>query len=505
MNAFPEPKWFLDSQPREVQLEALRRSYYGFKTRGGKDEEAQPEWLRPTGPASGWGHYLEMRLGKTPTALNEFEMFMSDFGFENMIVFCPNTFKQGWVDEAAKSGSSVPFGLFETSRHKDAVNFTRQTNGRFGIAMNYESLQYEKAQQFLMDNVRPKTLLVADESIKIKNHASITTKVAISVSKNAGATRVLSGLPMTQGPQDLYPQFRFIRQQNGVNPFAFRNRFCKMGGFKNKKIVGVNEANTDELQRLIGMNTFVAKRKDWGDPTKPEYYVMNLALDPVQQKHYREIDKEFVTVLESGFEVTADQVITKLMKMQQISSGFVYTENGKAEEIMDPMKTPKILRLMEFIEDEVEGKIIVPYHYSKSGDNLLQALAQYNPAIIRSAGWMKTNGRNTDTEKTRFNNDPACRVMILQISAGKYGHDLSGIKGNRCGTMVFYENTYSLDDRGQIEMRNTTAFQDWTNVYLDFVASTVERRAVNAHIKKESLVEAVFGAYQDDKERIERT
>lgn len=117
---------------------------------------------------------------------------------------------------------------------------------------------------------------------------------------------------------------------------------------------------------------------------------------------------------------------------------------------------------------------------------------------------MHKNGRDVTSEKARFNNDPSCRAIIVQTTAGKYGHDLSGIKGNRCSTMVFYENTYSLDDRQQIEMRNTSAFQDWTNVYLDFVSSPVERRAIDAHTKKESLVTAVLGAYNDNKTRTER-
>jgi hypothetical protein len=67
--------------------------------------------------------------------------------------------------------------------------------------------------------------------------------------------------------------------------------------------------------------------------------------------------------------------------------------------------------------------------------------------------------------------------------------------------MIFYENTYSLDDRIQIEMRNTAAVQDWGNVYLDLVASPVEMNAINALAKKESIVSAVLGAYNLNKER----
>jgi len=171
---------------------------------------------------------------------------------------------------------------------------------------------------------------------------------------------------------------------------------------------------------------------------------------------------------------------------------------------VDPKKLPKLERLKEILSEEVPGKVVIPYHYSESGDLMLSELAAYNPAVIRSAEWMKSNGRDADSEKARFNGSKECRVILLQISAGKYGHDLSGVGGDRCATMVFYENTYSLDDRGQIEMRNTAAFQDWTNVYLDFVSSPVEMQAIKAHIQKEDMVTAVFGAYQENKQRIYR-
>jgi hypothetical protein len=503
---FPRPLWLLNSDPRPVQLEALRRAYYGYSQQQSIREtldETQPVQTRPTPtPAEGWGHYLEMRLGKTPLVLNEFMLFEQDYGFDRLVVLSPNTFKQGWVDEAEKSGFLLPFGTFETSKDQLAWQFAKSAKGRFAIAVNYEALQYDKAKEFLGEFVNSRTLLVADESIKLKNHESLTTKAALAISKAAGATRVLSGLPMTQGPQDLYPQLRFVRQLSGTNPYAFRNRFCKMGGFKNKKIVGA--INEEELTGLISSTAFVAKRKDWGKPGKAEYYTMGVELSPVQQKHYKEMDRDFVTMLSSGFEVTVDQVISKLLKLQQISSGFMYTENGHAEEIMDPFKTPKILRVLEFMREEAVGKVIVPYHYGKSGDILMEALAEYSPAVIRSGVWMKKNDRDVDAEKRRFNKDPKCRVMILQITSGKYGHDLSGVHGDRCGTMLFYENTYSLDDRGQIEMRNTASSQDWDNVYLDLVCSKIERAAIEAHIKKESLVTAILGAYHEEKVRIER-
>ncbi len=491
-------KWLIDCSPREVQQEAILRSFYGWKNRESKHEAPNPVKLRE-GPARGWGHFLEMRLGKTPTMLNEFCLFESEFGITKFVMFSPNSYKQAWVNEAKKFGLTIPFFPYETSRAKEAIKFLDENKSGFGLVVNYEALQYDSTKEILSQIINKDCVLGADESIKIKNHASITTKQALTYAKEAAFVRELTGCPMTQGPQDMYSQLRFVGALNGSNFYSFRNKYCVMGGFKNKQIKGVK--NEDDLRATINQSGFVAKRKDWGNPTTPEHYTVDIAMDPVQRKYYDEMDEEFVTFLEGGVEVSADLVISKMMKLQQISSGFVYMEDGSSIDLMPLEKTAKMKKLLELFE-ETDGKIIVPYHYSKSGDALMEVLKEYNPAAIRSKGWMKKNDRDVEEEKRRFNNDPSCRAIVLQISAGKYGHDLSGVEGNRCSHMFFYENTFSLDDRIQIEMRNTAASQDWQNIYMDFVSSPVEMKAITALAKKENVVNAVLGAYNDNKSRV---
>lgn len=494
----PRPEWLIGGEPREVQLEALRRSYYGYELRHHKDGDEQFQQIRRGFvPAKGWGQLLEMRLGKTPLILNEAALFVRDWSFERAVIFSPNSYKEDWLLESEKYGLPIPAIAYEQSKIDKVRVEVAKAKGRCALIVNYEALIYDVTLDFLSEFIGTSTYVAADESIKLKNHAGLFFKGAMRVSKEAGVTRIATGLPITQGPQDWYSQARFIRQYDGKNYYAFRGKYCQMGGFKAKKIVGIK--NELELTKDINGAAFVAKRKDWGKQTEAEWFTLKATPSKEQQRLYREIEQEFITWLEDGTEVSADQVTSKLMKMQQISSGFVYLEDGTAREIMDPRKTPKMSRLVEFIEEELVGKVIVPYHYSKSGDMLLEVLAQYNPAIIRGDEWMRKNGRDVVTEKARFNRDPSSRVIILQIAAGKYGHDLSGVAGDRCQTMVFFENTYSLDDRGQIEARNTTAFQDWSNLYFDMVSTPIEGKATKALARKESVVEAVLGAYRDNK------
>jgi len=503
----PQVDWLISGEPREVQLEALRRSFYGYSLRNSKEGPEEPVVLRPDlMPAKGWGHLMEMRLGKTPTILNEFELFRQNHDFERLVVFSPNQYKEDWALEAEKYGSSVPlFPYYQTKLGKAQEAF-RKAKGALGFVVNYEALQYDKTLQFLEEVLDERTLLVGDESISIKNRQSLFFKGAMRVRQMVKVTRIATGLPMSQGPTDFYAQGRFIGMYNGLNFFAYRGRYCVMGGFKGKQVKGIK--NEEQLQSEIEGSAFVAKRKDWGTQSGAEHYTVRLDMAPEQVGPYNEMNKDLITMVENQRgeleEISAEQVVGKLMKMQQISSGFVYNERGEAIDIMDPEKTPKLKSLLWMLENEIEGKVVVPFHYTKSGDLLMRVLEKYNPAYILSQQAMKKMGLDYVEEKARFNGDKNCRVVIGNLATMKYGHDLTGQEGDRCATMFFFENNYSLDNRTQVEARNTTAFQDWTNVYLDPYCSQVEKRAIEALTSKRSLVEAVLGAYRDDRTLVEK-
>ena len=52
-------------------------------------------------PGVGW--FLEQGLGKTLTALAEFQQLVKENKADRLIVICPNTFKRGWADEIRKT------------------------------------------------------------------------------------------------------------------------------------------------------------------------------------------------------------------------------------------------------------------------------------------------------------------------------------------------------------------------------------------------------------------
>jgi hypothetical protein len=490
----PGVEWLLDCEPRVVQLEATARSYTGAIWRMHKDDELAPFPIRLPhygGPADGWGHCMEMRLGKTPTALNEFLLFNRDHGIKRMLMWCPNKYKHTWALEATKFGVVLPVHVFDSSNRKEALKFVQNPEGLMFI--NYEAAVYDTNMAIIRDWVSDSCYMGADESVLTKNREATVTKRVFELSKDVQVSRILTGKPTPQGPADWYSQLRIAKKLNGWNYYQFRGKFCEMGGFKGKKIMGVK--NEDKLQEVLRESVFFARRKDWGNWLQTDYEIVDVAMTPEQQKAYDEMEKDFITWLDSGVMVTADQVITKYIKLQQISSGFVYDENSAAHPIMSFDKVPKFVELKDRIDNYVQGKIIIVAFYKNTINSLISALKEHNPAVIGGEDLMKKLGRKIDEEKNRFNGD-GTDVMIAQIKAVKYGHTLMGNEDNPCSTMAYFENTFSLDDRAQSEERPQGEGQKVPLYCMDFCSSPRDRGILEALHRKEDMAAKIMGYYK---------
>lgn len=63
--------------------------------------------------------------------------------------------------------------------------------------------------------------------------------------------------------------------------------------------------------------------------------------------------------------------------------------------------------------------------------------------------------------------------------------------------MIFYENTYSLDDRSQIEDRPHRHGQNYAVSYIDLVGTPLDYDCVEALQRKEGVFQAVFAPLRE--------
>lgn len=447
-------KWTLPITPLAVQEEALRNSARNV----------------------GYAYFMEPGMGKTGTILSEFTYAEECGAVDLLLVVCPNSLRANWRSEAEKMGFKYDVAVYPDPAPAKGMwifNYEKIIGNPFDVAV--EVLKSRKV------------FMVCDESHRIKNFKAKVSKAAIYMFDLAKIKRVMTGTPIANNVVDLWSQLRAIGAHGQHrSPYTFRNRYGVMGGWMGKQVVGMQRE--DELKDTLSKWSFTAKKKDWMSSLPPKvYYSLGYEMTERQEQMYEQIKRDRLVMFDNGQEVSAQMVVTALMKMQQITSGFMMDDQGQVVVLCGNIN-PKIDVVQERVE-ETEGKVILFGHYRYTIDLLESRLHKMNPLVIR--GGM---GKNDVMDIVKsFNSDDSRRVLIAQTSTAKEGLTLLGTKDQPCHTTIFVENTYSIIDRTQAEDRNHRHGQAAEQVsYYDLVGSTIERKIIGALQEKKDLVKVVM-------------
>ena len=463
--------------------------------------EVQEKALDKCMALGGYAHFLEMGLGKTLVDLTETAEMVKSHDLKRAVVICPNSFKQGWAAEIKKHGFDFDVHVFESGQDYINRKFIQDHHFKLPfLIINYEAIRSPVVQTYVSQFVRGKvSKITADESIQLKTYNAAQTKAAVNLSKDFAYRRILSGRPMTQGPHDLWAQMRFIGALDGWNYFAFRTTFCRMGGFKGKMVIGAK--NEEWLAQLIDPWAFKAEKKDWSDIPPKLYTTRYYKLPPSLRYKYDSMLHDFIVQLEDQ-NVAVEAAITKYIKLAQIQRGFIIDEDGKVNVLATVKENPTLDLLGEILQ-EVEGKVLIVYRHIWVGELLASELKHLNPARVMGKAHMDKLDLTVEGEKEKFNGDNTCRVGLLQQAAAKYGHTLLGGEEpeNRCSTMVFYENDYSLDARSQVEDRINRHGQQQDCLYIDLVGTELDKRVTQALQNKQDIYESIMQYVTSPSER----
>lgn len=451
-------KWRLPNiKPYPVQLEARRRA------KGRK----------------GFMQHMEMGLGKTYEDLDETIEMMDDKQIEANVVLCPDSLKETWADAIEAAGIA----------HRGQIVVSPKVPTVFNTfwMVNYEAIRYDSIWEPLYGLVRQGGVkLTADESPRIKNFNVDTTKRALTLKTEATFTRALTGLAMVKDVMDWWPQLRFCGELQGVNPYAFRARYAKRGGYMGRQVVGIREEHAAELQGIIDRASFRALKKDWLDLPEKNYAVRHVKMTPPQEKMYKQMADDMLLLLESGIMVEANMVISQLLKLQQITAGFIMDNEGHARVLVPPESNPRIREVVD-IAESVPGKVLIFANYLHSMRMVYDELRK------RWRGQMIQGGMGNAAVREAvglFNTDPGVKFMVAQTDTGGIGHTMLGSVGEdtRCATTVVYENNFRYGSRAQLEDRNHRIGQDQMVTYFDFISSKIDRHVIGALQKRRDLI-----------------
>jgi SNF2 family DNA or RNA helicase len=449
----------------------------------GSPYRVQSAYLEKADGRRGFGNFVEQGLGKSNLTFNEFLEYKSRGLVDYLVVICQKSKRRDWRNESSEwTNGALQLDLYK--RPKPGKRFSVEGQG---VIINYEACRANDGP-YIESLLRSRRCMLAlDESTNIKNPASQIARWAMSVAALAAFVRVLSGTPYVQNCMDLYPQLRVLGALEGVNRYAFRNHFAVMGGYMGKQIVGVR--NKTELSALLDKWSFRALKEDWTDLPAKTYGKLYIDMLPAQRAAYKQMEDAFAVQIGMG-EVAVDYVISQAEKLQQISAGFLI-DGDVTYDLMPLESNPKILAIKEELSN-FEGKAILVARHVRAVDLLLAAFP--NAAYIR--GGMRED--DLEAQKHRFNNDPDCREIVCQSQTAAMGHTLLGQAGkDRAKLTIYFENSYNLLHRLQIEDRNHRFGQDEAPHHIDILASDIEEKIVKALRKKESIAAAIVNAIRE--------
>jgi len=467
---------------------------YKFKT---KPYAHQLTALEKSWNKENFAYFMEMGTGKTKVLIDNVAMLYDKGKIDSALIIAPKGVVKTWYEQELPThlpdhieNVSVLWQPNITKTQQEKLDSLFEIDSALHIlVMNVEALSTEKGVKFATKFINShKTLMAIDESTTIKTPTARRTKNIIKIGLNAKYKRIMTGSPITKNPLDLYTQCEFLDPWllDFSSYYAFRNRYAEM---KTMHIHGRSIQVVDKFQNLGELSDTVKQfsyrvlKEDCLDLPPKVFIKRHVTLTADQQRIYKQMKDQALAVL-NGKVTTTMTVLTQLMRLHQITCGYVAADDGTTQHV----ESNRLNELMSILED-TEGKVIIWANYQLSVSDIMKALTKKYGAnsFVHYYGLTPQEDRQDNIRK--FQNDPKCRFIIGTPQTGGYGITLT-----QANTVIYYSNGYDLEKRLQSEDRAHRIGQKKTVTYIDLIAEdTIDEKIVEALRKKIDIASQVMG------------
>lgn len=419
--------------------------------------------------------YWEMGLGKTLTVLKLFEQCEKT---KKLLVICPLSLIHGaWVPESVKHGFTEPHNL-----HKSLPLTTEKDI----YLVNYEQLLNKQKlawiQKLLTEHP---TLMVLDESSRIKTHNSKTTKQLLRISTLPKRKLILSGTPAPNSPTEYWAQMQFLDDTIFHKRFyTFRNEFFHLQRGK-QTIQGRFIPNVSELFKKgfdwsitkENLSKLTQRMKPYVDyKTKkmclslPEQInnIYQVTMSPEQKRVYKQLKEDLISEIQEDVCITASSALTKLSKLRQVSSGFVIDTNTRLAHKLAP--NAKLRELQRILESDLDHTkpLIIWINYHEEVNMISDLLNKLKRSYVTLYGKTKDKAESINL----FTHNKKHTLIANPATAAH------GLTFTNCDTMIFYSLSYSYEQYEQAKARTHRGGQKnpCTNIHL------IAEKSIDEHI-----------------------
>ena len=332
-------------------------------------------------------------------------------------------------------------------------------------------------------------LIIADESQRIKSNSAKQSKAMHKLGDKARYKLILSGTPVQNNAVDLYSQYRFMDSSIfGTNFYSFRNRYCIMGGFQAHQIVGYQ--HEDELIRKAHSAAFRITKAEALDLPEQTFENRYVNLTPKERKVYDQLRRDGFTELENEETITATTVLTKLLRLQQFTGGFLPDEAGRPQVV----NTAKLDALADILQDYVidgGGKLVIFARFTAEIEAIGKLIDKLKISYAAIHGGVPIADRGGIVKD--FQENPKTMVFLAQLQCAGLGITLTA-----ASVAVYYSLNFNYADYSQSLARIHRIGQRSNCHYINLlVEDSVDDKTLEALAEKDGIAKKLVDNWRD--------
>lgn len=431
---------------------------------------------------------MEMGCGKTLTAIGIAGVLLQCDRIQRCLVVAPLSILGVWESEFA-AFADFPYTLTVLTGTKEKKRQTLQhlpaADGLQIVVVNYESARILKNELLHFDA----DLIIADEGHKLKENRSQQSKAMHALGDRARYKLLLTGTLITNKELDVFSQYRFLEPTIfGTSFYQFRGHYFDMIGYGNHT-PRFRQWRMDEfLKRLHSIAYRVTKDECLDLPAITEE-IRPVQLEPKAMRCYEDLQRDSYAELKEHKEVTATNILTKLLRLSQVTGGHLPDDDSHIHQV-SKAKLDTLSDIIDTIVDEGK-KVVVMARFVPELDDIEAMLQKKKIGYAVVRGGVK----NRSEEVRRFQEDADCTVFLGQIAAAGLGITLTA-----AGTMVFYSLDYSMSDFDQAKARIHRVSQTENCHYIYLIAqNTIDAKMLRALRKKVDLARLLVDDWRHGK------
>jgi len=353
-----------------------------------------------------WAIFADPRIGKTYVGATWMRKLLEDDPHLQGLVSAPLRVCPLWEETLQAAGiPTIP--LYDLTAAKARTLLKQPHNGV--IVLNIDKLWplrdllYHNTQIYICDEVH--------ETASPSAHRALSAR---RIAHNATYVLPLTATPAPNHKGNLWSPLNMI----GAFPKTwteFQERYL-IRDMMFPSIVK-DYINVEELETLIVDHSAIVPRSSVFGPDSYQFIYRDVKLPPATMNMYRKLAKEWI--LENP-NVVADHTLTRLLRLHQLTSGFLIDADGQEVLIHSTKLDAALADLGEIIE--AGEKAVIFHRFKREGEIMGQSLRLNVPTFYINGQY---DAHASEEQRAAFTRQEGAAVIIVQIQSGGVGISLA--------------------------------------------------------------------------------